>query len=157
MSEKGPLYGVELVESLPIDPNKPGALRQAMPSRLDLRAILNSQRCSDRTAAGYEILLRHWRAQAEEVERLRAIVDRLPKTADGVAVFVGCGIDRVWSVFDGEPYDLPLHHLEFEHDTTPDLVMIEDVAGYSDFLCECHSTREAAEAATTETTETTED
>lgn len=42
------------------------------------------------------IIARH--SPSDEVERLRAIVERLPKTADGVVVLPD---DRVWCVTDG--------------------------------------------------------
>ena len=81
MSENGPIYGVELIESLPI----PGiGMSQAMPGRDELARV--SHNGFERTAAAYEVLLAHWRARGEEIERLEAIVDKLPNTADGVAV-----------------------------------------------------------------------
>lgn len=47
----GPIYGVPLIDSLPLGS---GCMRQQMPSRSDL---LES---SERVAAGYEVLLSHY-------------------------------------------------------------------------------------------------
>ncbi len=63
--ELGPIYGVELLDSLPLG----GGMTQALPSRSDLEGIRN-WRQGQRVVAGYEVLLAHYR-------RLRAIVDRL--------------------------------------------------------------------------------
>ena len=64
MTEKGPIYGVELIDTLPIGT---GSMLQQMPDREDLQA---TRKFSDRTAAGYEVLLSHWRAQSELCDRL---------------------------------------------------------------------------------------
>lgn len=61
MSEKGPIYGVELIDSLPL--GKSGML-QAMPTRDDLRSV----RC-ERVAAGYEVLLAHYLELKKRVDR----------------------------------------------------------------------------------------
>jgi len=53
MSDYGPVYGVELIATLPLD----GGMRQAMPSRRDLQQV---REISERTAAGYEVLLEHY-------------------------------------------------------------------------------------------------
>ena len=54
----GPIYGVELLDSLPLD----GGMRQALPGADDLVRVRN---VSERTVAGYEVLLEHyWRLQA---------------------------------------------------------------------------------------------
>ena len=50
--EVGPIYGVELIRDLPI-----GGMLQAMPTRSDLDQV---RRISERTVAGYEVLLRHY-------------------------------------------------------------------------------------------------
>ena len=68
MSEYGPIYGVELIDSMPLDG---GSMCQAMPSRRDLDAVYKK---SIRTVAGYEVLLEHWRRGQAEIERLRAEV-----------------------------------------------------------------------------------
>jgi len=50
----GPVYGVELIDTLPLD----GGMKQAMPGRVDLEKVL---KISERTVAGYEVLLEHYR------------------------------------------------------------------------------------------------
>jgi len=57
MSGKGPIYEVELIDSLPINS---GPMRQAMPSEHDLSTIMGTAH-TNRTVAGYEVLLNHWR------------------------------------------------------------------------------------------------
>jgi|GEM_PF-5219544 len=58
-SERGPIYGVELIDSLPLDGGK---MRQALPSRGDLDRV---REISGRTVAGYEVLCEHYqRCQA---------------------------------------------------------------------------------------------
>ena len=52
---KGPIYGVELIDTLPLGS---GQMIQQMPSRADLE---QSRTHGDRVAAGYEILLAHYR------------------------------------------------------------------------------------------------
>jgi len=64
MSETGPIYGVELLDSLPIGD---GTMRQALPSRVDLEGV-KDYRQGQRVVAGYEVLLEHYR-QAIEVLR----------------------------------------------------------------------------------------
>lgn len=51
--EKGPIYGVPLIDSLPLGD---GGFTQAMPSRSDLEGIRN-YRQGQRVVAGYEVLL----------------------------------------------------------------------------------------------------
>lgn len=64
--ENGPIYNsVPLIDRLPI----PGSnMFQAMPSRRDLES---AKLRSERTVAGYEVLLSHWYNQAAEIERLK--------------------------------------------------------------------------------------
>lgn len=52
---KGPIYGVELIDTLPLGET---GLKQQMPSRADLE---RSRRNGDRVAAGYEVLLDSYR------------------------------------------------------------------------------------------------
>ena len=59
MADKGPIYGVELIDSLPMDPNRPKGMRQAMPSQSDLEGI-KDYRQGQRVVAGYEVLLNHY-------------------------------------------------------------------------------------------------
>jgi hypothetical protein len=69
MSEVGPIYGVELIDSLPIGD---GSCFQALPSRADLDGVKN-YRQGTRVVAGFEVLLNHWREQQGEINRLQAI------------------------------------------------------------------------------------
>lgn len=66
----GPLYGVELIKSLPIS----GGMKQAMPNWRDLERVAE---VSQRGCAGYEILLSHFRnsqrALREARDALRAL------------------------------------------------------------------------------------
>lgn len=71
--ETGPVYNVELIDDLPLNYKEPDGMRQVMPSRADLEGV---ESCRARVVAGYEVLLSHWRAQATEIERLKAIVDK---------------------------------------------------------------------------------
>jgi hypothetical protein len=76
MGEFGPIYGVRLLESL----GQPGGFQQYMPSRCDLQAV---RRVSERTAAGYELLLHQWRQQAERInmqdQQIAELMDELKK------------------------------------------------------------------------------
>lgn len=58
--ELGPVYGVELIKTLPIGG---GLMIQAMPSRDDLEQV---RKLNERTAAGYECLLAHYRRERRE-------------------------------------------------------------------------------------------
>lgn len=53
--ERGPLYGVALIGSLPLG----GGMRQAMPSREDLELVAEVE---PRVTNGYEVLLGHFRS-----------------------------------------------------------------------------------------------
>jgi hypothetical protein len=55
MAETGPIYGVELIDDLPLGT---GMMRQAMPSRDDLERVMER---NQRTVAGYEVLLAHYK------------------------------------------------------------------------------------------------
>ena len=67
MSELGPLYGVKLLDSLPLD----GGMRQALPSRRDLEDVLRARGvCSGRVVGGYEVLLGHY-------HRLQALINEM--------------------------------------------------------------------------------
>lgn len=83
-------------------------------------------------------------ALIEEVRRLRAIVDKLPKTADGVTVVPG---DVVWMLamhggVEGQPAELAVWETEvIDQDTdSREQTVCHSIAG-------CYSTSEAAEAA----------
>ena len=64
--DSGPIYGVRLIRDLPI-----GGMLQAMPSREDLELV---RKYSERTVAGYEVLLQHYRNQTDEVSRLTGLI-----------------------------------------------------------------------------------
>ena len=70
LSHYGPCYGVRLIDSLPV-----GGMIQAMPSRDDL---ITARRVSERTVAGYEVLLSHYHEAIKAIE--------LAKQA-----YLGCG------------------------------------------------------------------
>lgn len=50
----GPLYGVPLIDSLPLGT---GGMRQSMPTREDLEQV---REVNERVVAGYEVLLGHF-------------------------------------------------------------------------------------------------
>jgi hypothetical protein len=84
MAEKGPIYGVELIDSLPLGT---GSMKQAMPSRDDLKAVL---KVSERTVAGYEILLDHYRFAVAAVEGLKKqLADTKAMYEDALANYRG--------------------------------------------------------------------
>ena len=62
----GPVYGVPLRHSLPLTGQACGMI-QALPSRSDLEQV---RKVSERTAAGYEVLLSHYNEQIEKMKRL---------------------------------------------------------------------------------------
>lgn len=63
--ERGPIYGVELIDGLPLGT---GGFTQAMPSLQDLEL---AREIGGRLPAGYEVLLRHFQEVVEEIETLR--------------------------------------------------------------------------------------
>lgn len=70
MPETGPIYGVELIDTLPLGT---GAMLQAMPSRADL---IQARRTSERTVAGYEVLLDAYRTQQKQIAKAVEILSR---------------------------------------------------------------------------------
>lgn len=91
-------------------------------------------------AAGDTLAAKICRDAIAEVARLQAIVDKLPKTADGVVVLPGMTLyEHCWM----EPF-----HVR-------ELVAVSDDVKRSEWMCDdgeidplqCYSTREAAEAA----------
>ena len=64
----GPIYGVTLLETLPIDK---GGMLQQMPSRCDLMQV---QKISQRTTAGFEVLTHHYQKRCDEVARLTDMI-----------------------------------------------------------------------------------
>lgn len=77
-------------------------------------------------------------ARDAEIDRLRAIVDRLPTTADGVPVTPGM---QVWDREYGERH-YAWHFLRIEHG-----IGIASKSVGVVILSECYSIREAAQAA----------
>lgn len=75
MSEKGPIYGVPLIETLPL-----GGMKQAMPNRADLEDVAKR---SERTVAGYEVLLDRYRKYVTVTHRLLTELESLKRYADG--------------------------------------------------------------------------
>ena len=67
-ADSGPCYGVRLIDTLPLGS---GSMKQAMPTRRDLDAV---REISERTVAGYEVLLDHYRDRVLEVERLTGLI-----------------------------------------------------------------------------------
>jgi hypothetical protein len=80
VTERGPIYGVELIETLPLGG---GVMLQQMPTRSDLQWVRTH---GDRVAAAYEVLLSHWRQAIKERDEALA---ELQKTLDADAVWEG--------------------------------------------------------------------
>lgn len=70
--EVGPIYSVPLIDTLPL--GSKGGMLQKMPARQDLDDV---RQVSERTVAGYEVLLDHYRAKCSRVTELEAEVARL--------------------------------------------------------------------------------
>jgi hypothetical protein len=70
-SEVGPVYGVDLIKTLPLGS---GGMLQAMPSCDDLNNVVESGvgGCG-RVVAGYEVLLSHYHRLVKEVAESRAV------------------------------------------------------------------------------------
>lgn len=64
-NELGPVYGVPLIDTLPFGS---GGMKQQMPSRDDLEFV---RKRNARVAAGYEVLLAHYREAIEVVKLAR--------------------------------------------------------------------------------------
>lgn len=79
------------------------------------------------------------REAAAEIERLQAIVSRLPRTADGMPIAPGM---KLWTVFDGS--DVTVNWFCRGHGTG---VWLMDTDRGNRTESECYSTREAAEKA----------
>lgn len=98
--EVGPVYGAPLIDALPLGDC---GMMQAMPTRQDLQ---RTREVSERTAAGYEVLLSHYLAAAEQI----AIIDMIRNLGEGWLVEIitdnpdpetkdqQCGI-VIWSDF----------------------------------------------------------
>lgn len=70
----GPIYGVQLIDVLPLNPDKSEGMLQQMPSAEDLKRC---RQRGERVCAGYEVLLHHWRARGAEIERLQKRLAKL--------------------------------------------------------------------------------
>jgi len=69
MQERGPIYGVKLIDTLPIS----GGMSQAMPGREEL------EKCGKRfirVAAAYEVLLSHYSSAVADANRYRKMLGR---------------------------------------------------------------------------------
>ena len=75
MSEKGPIYGVELLDHLHLG----GNMLQCLPNRHDLEL---TRRHNDRVAAGFEVLTEHYRRAMAEIERLTAKLTQITVLTD---------------------------------------------------------------------------
>jgi hypothetical protein len=69
--EVGPVYGVKLIDSLPLNG---GTMYQAMPSRADLEQV---RKINERVAAGFEVLLGHYRQLATAVKMFSSTEDEI--------------------------------------------------------------------------------
>ncbi len=67
--DSGPIYGVRLIDSLPLGG---GGMSQAMPTRKDLQQV---GKVNNRTAAGYEVLLHHYRQRGDKIERMKEMLE----------------------------------------------------------------------------------
>ena len=136
MSDYGPVYGVELIATLPLD----GGMRQAMPSRRDLQQV---REISERTAAGYEVLLEHYR-------RLKAVTaedeilhnkNALMREAVNIATELAGQVMRI--MVGGQPIDKTIlrHWLDRYFDAvraidSPKATSDSSPAHAHDLLCE---------------------
>ena len=94
MSERGPIYDVELIDALPINYGTEGGILQAMPSRPDLQNVKDCGYGS-RMAAGYEILLNTWRMQGQELADIQATLDHHVRACQrGIELWQAAGEGR---------------------------------------------------------------
>lgn len=68
--EFGPVYGVRLIESLPIGTS----MQQAMPTRDDLT---RANKVAERVVAGYEVLLAAYQQKCSEKTKLESMLRRV--------------------------------------------------------------------------------
>ncbi len=113
MSEKGPIYGVELIDVLPLNYGQEGGfgMTQAMPSCSNLAGV-QRYRQGERVVAGYEVLLNQWRGQQAELAELRTEVNAHRAKAR----------DEYWA-WQGDGTDFP------ESLTCPVLISASDLRG----------------------------
>ena len=76
--ERGPIYGVTLIDSLPL--NESG-WKQQMPGRQDLLDAMQATK-SSRVVAGFEVLLAHYKEKCDEVEQLKSQLKILTNSAN---------------------------------------------------------------------------
>lgn len=67
MTETGPIYNVPLIDTLPLGY---GGMWQQLPSRQDLEDV---RTMSQRTVAGYEVLMKHYHEAKAKLDELEAI------------------------------------------------------------------------------------
>lgn len=77
--ETGPIYGVKLIDTLPLGT---GGMSQQMPSRNDLEDV---RQMSQRTAAGYEVLLSHYQQSLIRILSLEDILSRVAGFANKIS------------------------------------------------------------------------
>lgn len=78
---KGPIYGVELIDVLPLGQFGTRDTLQAMPIAADLRRV---RLVSERIVAGHEMLLGRFVSQKTEVERLHHLIRNWVNMSDRV-------------------------------------------------------------------------
>lgn len=67
----GPVYGVKLIDTLPLG----SGILQQMASERDLRDIMEKSSCGERVAAAYEVLLDRYQKFLESLQRIKAAFD----------------------------------------------------------------------------------
>ena len=140
--EVGPIYGVELLVSLPLD----GGMTQALPSRKDLDDVRRTKiNGNDRVVAGYEVLLEHYRRELAENARLRGMIDQ---TADG-ALVPDC--EEMYCPKCCGPLRLEYDIAYCDSCVNPDDGGSENRPPLPLLFSSCYSRREAAKAARDET------
>ena len=102
-------------------------------ARCECGSTVNLTHAEDRYVCGC--------CQAMEIKRLRGIVDKLPKTADGVSVVPGMTVYHSHPV-GGTIYEDVVHDLEPCSTTSEDSIWMDGCIDAE----RCYSTREAAEA-----------
>ena len=136
MSDYGPVYGVELIATLPLD----GGMRQAMPSRRDLQQV---REISERTAAGYEVLLEHYRRLKDVTTEDEILQNKnaLMREAVNIATELAGQVMRI--MVGGQPIDKTIlrHWLDRYFDAvraidSPKATSDSSPAHAHDLLCE---------------------
>ena len=84
----------------------------------------------------------------QEFRAVRAILAKIPTTKDGVLIYPGCGVCRVWDIEHGQTYDIPLHYTtDWWGECDPKELVVTDLVGHTAQLIECYSTLEEAQSA----------